>query len=81
MTHHEALGEAIRDARDARGMTQEQLAEKLGEGWPQEKISKIETGKQRLFIDGIELIAAALGEDPLKLIADAYERRRRSISE
>lgn len=79
ITHHQAIGAVIQDARGE--MTQEQLAEKLGKGWTQKKISKIEAGLQRLHLDGIELIAEALGKDPLKLIADAYERRRASISE
>jgi len=55
-------------AREASGIQQQKLAEKLGK--PQSFISKYEAGQRR--IDVIEFIAItrALGADPVKLFKD-----------
>ena len=56
----EALLRLLRDLREARGWTQEQLAEKLGR--PQSTVSKIEAGERKLdvcqFIDYLRILKA-----------------------
>ena len=56
----EALLRLLRDLREARGWTQEQLSRKLGR--PQSTVSKIETGERRLdvcqFIDYLRILEA-----------------------
>ena len=61
-----SLGRRIRDQRKARGMTQEQLAARVGIGQP--ALSSIETGDSKWLRGGNLLrIAAALDVDPLWL--------------
>jgi len=56
----EALLRLLRDLREARGWTQEQLSRKLGRS--QSTVSKIETGERRLdvcqFIDYLRILEA-----------------------
>ena len=54
------VSKAVRDARQAAGMTQQQLHEKTG--LPQSHISRIETGKHSPSHATLEKIAAALGK-------------------
>jgi len=77
MTIDEAIGEVLREARGE--LTQIQFGEMVG--WFQNKVSLIEKGKQAVSFKEMDHVAAVLGRDPLQMIQDAYERRRRSISE
>ena len=77
MTIDEAIGEVLCEARGER--TQFQFGEMVG--WVQKKVSLVEAGKQPVSFKEMDHIAAVLGRDPLQMIQDAYERRRRSISE
>jgi len=79
MTIDQAMGAALKSARG--DMTQTELAEKLGEGWSQKRISVIETGDQPVRLEDVKQIARALGKDPVALIKDAFDRERDSISE
>lgn len=82
VTFVEATGAAIRAARRAKKKwTQEQLAERLGPGWTQKKVSLIEAGKQPPHVGEVEQIASALECDLKELLLDAVERMRRPISE
>jgi len=77
MTIDEAIGEVIREARGE--LTQIQFGEMMG--WAQTKVSLVEQGKQAVSFKDMDQIAALRGRDSLQMIQDAYERRRRSISE
>ena len=83
MTRAEGLGVVLRDSREARGLSQTQLAEQLGldRGWSQRKISLLEAGKQTTHLDEVEEIARVLGRDALEMVKEAFERSDRSISE
>lgn len=55
------IGESIRKIRESRGLTQEQLGEKMNIS--RSTISKIESGKFNLSIDYLFKFALALGFD------------------
>ena len=59
------FGEAVREARLALEMTQQQLADKIGHGRP--SIANIETGRQRVFLDDVAKFARMLKLDPVAL--------------
>lgn len=56
----------LRDARTARGMTQESLARILDK--PQSFIAKVENGERRLDIVEFVRIACLLGIDPREVV-------------
>ncbi|MGJ3509570.1 helix-turn-helix domain-containing protein [Enemella sp. A6] len=60
-TTPDRVGNLIRDARKHRGLTQSQLAEKLGTS--QSAIHRIESGNQNLSLDTINRIAVALDQE------------------
>lgn len=62
-TTPDRVGNLIRDARKHRGLTQTQLAEKLGTS--QSAIHRIESGNQNLSLDMINRIASALDQEIL----------------
>ncbi len=74
-----ALTEALREARRSAGLTGAGLADALGSGWAQPKISKIESGRQPPTGSEIRAWAAATGADAEKLIA-LHERARHEFS-
>lgn len=53
------VGQQIREARKAKGLTQKELGEKLGVGEP--TVNGYESGKQNLTIETLQKIANALG--------------------
>jgi transcriptional regulator with XRE-family HTH domain len=53
------VGQQIREARKAKGMTQDDLAQKLGVGKP--TISKYETGDVNASLEMLDRIAKVLG--------------------
>jgi DNA-binding XRE family transcriptional regulator len=59
------FGEAIRDARLALGLTQEELAAKAG--YVRASIANIELGRQRVLLDDVFVFAKALRLKPEKL--------------
>lgn len=59
------LGQRIRDARKAKGLTQEQLAERLGIGTS--NISYIETGKFAPSMENFEKLVEILGVESSEL--------------
>ncbi len=59
------LGKRIRDARKAKGLTQERLAELLGIGTS--NISYIETGKFSPSMENFEKLVEILGVEPSEL--------------
>ncbi|MDO8900749.1 MAG: helix-turn-helix transcriptional regulator [Phenylobacterium sp.] len=58
----------LRDARVAAGLTQEELANRLGR--PQSFVSKSERRERRIDVVEFIEIARALGLDPARLLAD-----------
>ena len=63
---HVALGAKVRVIREALGMSQEDLAKKVG--LKRVSITNIETGRQRFLLDGVEDFAKALGTTPKHLL-------------
>ncbi len=71
------IGRRIREIRRIKGMTQKELAKKLGVSW--EMISRYENGKSNP-LGRIFSIARALGVDPTALLQDSYSARQISDS-
>lgn len=59
------FGEAVRAERLGRGMTQQDLADKVGLGRP--SIANIELGYQRILLSDVFVFAEALSVRPRKL--------------
>jgi transcriptional regulator with XRE-family HTH domain len=64
-----ALGERLKALREAAGLSGAALAQRLGPGWRQSKISKIETGVRVPTTDEITAWAEAVGADASQLLA------------
>jgi transcriptional regulator with XRE-family HTH domain len=64
-----AFGQAVRQLRQERGMTQAELAARLSLG--RTSITNLEKGQQSPPLSMLPEIASALGVDPLHLIANA----------
>jgi transcriptional regulator with XRE-family HTH domain len=71
----QALTERLRQTRRATGATGAQFAERLGPGWGQPKVSKLETGKQLPTTADITAWAEATRTDPAELL-DFLDRAR-----
>ena len=65
----QSFGRAVRRLRQERGMTQAELASRLGLG--RTSITNLEKGQQSPPLSMLPEIASALGVDPLHLMADA----------
>lgn len=63
---HQAVGSRIRLMRETLGLTQEELAKRVGLKRP--SIVNIEVGRQRLLLDSIEDFARGLGTTPKHLL-------------
>ncbi len=70
-----ALTDRLRSARRDAGLTGSALAQRLGAGWGQPKVSKIESGRQMPTADDLREWAAATGVDQAELLA-LFERAR-----
>jgi transcriptional regulator with XRE-family HTH domain len=55
------IAREVRAEMARQGISQEALAERLGEGWIQKRVSRRLTGEVAIDLDELELIAAALG--------------------
>ena len=62
-----ALGETLRKARLDAGMTGKELTAKLGRGWGQPKVSKLETGRQLPSEEDLLAWADVTGANPDEL--------------
>jgi len=71
----QALTERLRQLRRATGATGAQFAARLGEGWAQPKVSKIETGKQLPTAEDVEAWATVTHADRKELL-DLLDRAR-----
>ena len=65
---HQRLRELLLEARRAAGMTQVQVAERLGK--PQSFVAKYEAGERRLDIIEFLAVADALGIDPASVLGE-----------
>jgi transcriptional regulator with XRE-family HTH domain len=63
---HQALGARIRLIREAIGMTQDELAKRIGV--ERTSVTNVEAGRQRVLLDGVEDYARALGTNPRHLM-------------
>ena len=64
---HLALRELLVEARKAAGLTQQQVAEKLGR--PQSFVAKYEGGERRLDVLEFIAVARAIGRDPVEMLS------------
>jgi transcriptional regulator with XRE-family HTH domain len=64
-----ALGERLKALREAAGLSGAALAQALGPGWRQSKVSKIETGVRVPTVDEVTAWAKAVGADVDQLLA------------
>ena len=55
-------------ARKTAGLTQTDLAERLGTGWRQTLVSKIETGERKLDAVEFVVVARAVGANPATIV-------------
>jgi repressor LexA len=72
----ERLANRIRELRKARGISQEELALRIGNDTSISTISRIEAGRINLTQAWLEKIGHALGVNPFELIADATSQVR-----
>jgi transcriptional regulator with XRE-family HTH domain len=71
----QALTHRLRQLRRSSGATGAEFAARLGDGWGQPKVSKIETGRQLPTAEDIKAWADATGADAAEL-ADLLDRAR-----
>lgn len=64
----EAFGQHVRSIRQAKGLSQEELADRAGVH--RTYVSSLERGQRNVGLDNIHAIARALGVDPAKLFAE-----------
>lgn len=71
----EAFVALLRELRASAGVTQEQLAERLGR--PQSFVSKVESGERRIDLVELHRYCAALGLDLVKVVRRYLDAVRR----
>jgi transcriptional regulator with XRE-family HTH domain len=71
-SEYAVLLELLREAREAAGLTQVELAEKIGQS--QSFVSKIEIGERRLDLIQLRSICLTLGTDLPKFVAQLEKR-------
>ncbi len=64
------LGKAVAAMREARGMSQLELGQKIGMG--SSTVAEIETGKTRILVGDVEKIAQGLGVEPRMLMQGVW---------
>lgn len=73
-----AIGQYIAGKRTAQGMTQEQLAQKIGVS--QKSLMRWETGKRLPDADAVEALCTALGITRRNCSTQGIRRRRKKCS-
>lgn len=76
------VGQRVREARKAAGLTQGALAAALGETWRQTHIASIEGGRRPLTLAWLFRVAEVLGVEAWRLLAErpiTKTRRARHI--
>jgi transcriptional regulator with XRE-family HTH domain len=72
----EVLRILLIERRKQAGLTQAQLAEKLGSGWHQSTVASMENGQRKIDVLEFLKLSEAIGFDPaelLKLVASVRE--------
>ncbi|MDI9469029.1 MAG: helix-turn-helix transcriptional regulator [Bacillota bacterium] len=69
MITKKAIGAAIRDARTAAGLTQVELAERMGR--KQVEIARWEAGRYTPLVDTFYSLCIAVGADPGSILTEA----------
>ena len=72
----EVLRILLIERRKQAGLTQAQLAEKLGSGWHQSTVASLENGQRKIDVLEFLKLSEAIGFDPaelLKLVASVRE--------
>jgi transcriptional regulator with XRE-family HTH domain len=69
-----AVGGALADARDRAGLTQQEVARRLGK--PQSFVSSYERGQRRVDILELLRIVEALAGDPIEVVEDIFRRAK-----
>ena len=67
---HQAVGTRVRMIREAIGMTQEELATRVGH--KRGSVANIEIGRQRMLLDTVEEFARALNTTPKHLLKGVW---------
>jgi transcriptional regulator with XRE-family HTH domain len=67
---HAAVGVRIRAIREALGLTQDDIAKRVG--LVRASVANIEIGRQRLLLDNVEDFARALGTTPKNLLKGVW---------
>ena len=72
---HQEFIQFLVETRKAAGVTQIQLAERLGR--PQSFVSKVERGERRLDVIEFCQVAEALGREPASMLSEFSDAQRR----
>lgn len=72
LPQHEELRQLLRERRFKSGLTQRELAAKLG--WDQRTVSKIENGSKRVSVVELIALAGALEFDPAAAVRRVAKR-------
>jgi len=67
-TRDRAIGRRIAAARQAAGLTQRELAERMG--WPRFSLINLELGRRSTTVEKLDAVAAALGVPPVVFLID-----------
>lgn len=67
---HQAIGVRIRLMRETLGLSQEELAKRVG--YKRVSVTNVETGRQRLLLHTVEDFAKALGTTPKQLLKGVW---------
>jgi transcriptional regulator with XRE-family HTH domain len=70
LTPSQVVADQIKDRREAQGMSQQQLAERIGE--TQSTIARMESGRRTISVDELFKVAVALDVAPVHLLAASF---------
>jgi transcriptional regulator with XRE-family HTH domain len=71
---HRVVGQALAELRGRAGVTQEEIARRLGK--PQSFVSSYESGQRRIDVLELLLIVDALAGDPATVFQEIVKRRQ-----
>ena len=71
MNTYEKIGKKLQEAREEAGLSQEELAKKIG--CTQASLSNYELGKRRLYLADLQRIGLLLGKQVTYFLDESYE--------
>ena len=71
MNAYEKIGKKLQEAREEAGLSQDELAKKIG--CTQASLSNYELGKRRLYLADLQRIGQLLGKQITYFLDDSYE--------